>query len=367
MTRSLVLWSFVVMALIGFLGCAEEPPPEPPPGPRVLAPRAVIEEVATSEHQWTGVAVSAAGRIFVNFPRWSGDVPLSVAEILADGSLAPYPDEEWNTWDPDKKPEDHFVCVQSVYIDKENTLWILDPANPMFQGIVKGGPKLVKVNLEKNEVEKVILFDERVAPEGSYLNDVRVDPEKNFAFITDSGLGALVVVNLLMDSSWRVLEGDPSTSAEEVVLKVGGREWRMPDGTARKVHSDGIALDDRGVFLYYQALTGRSLYRINTKWLRDPSMIPDLPGYVELFARTGVSDGLLFWPGGSIFVTAIEESAVKRLTRHKVLQTMVSDDRLAWPDSFARGPKNELYVTTSQIHLGPNPQEPYRLFRILVP
>ena len=35
------------------------------------------------EHQATGVAVSADGRVFVNFPRWTEDSPVSVAEVGA--------------------------------------------------------------------------------------------------------------------------------------------------------------------------------------------------------------------------------------------------------------------------------------------
>jgi hypothetical protein len=86
-----------------------------------------MAEVHYSTPKWTGVAVSNTRRIFVNFPRWSS-IPFSVAEIV-DSQLVPYPNTEWNTWGGSTPPENHFVCVQSVYIDKENYLWILDPAS----------------------------------------------------------------------------------------------------------------------------------------------------------------------------------------------------------------------------------------------
>ena len=85
-----------------------------------------LEEVAQSEKLWTGVAVSESDRIFVNYPRWSPQTTISVAEVISNDSIIPYPDQEWNQWNPDLKPEDHFVCVQSVYIDRNNFLWILD-------------------------------------------------------------------------------------------------------------------------------------------------------------------------------------------------------------------------------------------------
>src|SRR3954463_10632295 len=57
-----------------------------------------LEEAASFSHQATGVACSPDGRVFVNFPRWTEDAPVSVAEVMKDGTLRPYPDEEWNTW-----------------------------------------------------------------------------------------------------------------------------------------------------------------------------------------------------------------------------------------------------------------------------
>jgi sugar lactone lactonase YvrE len=52
--------------------------------------------------------------------------------------------------------------------------------------VVKGGPKLVRIDLATNEVAHVFSFDEDLAPQGSYLNDVRFSPDGGFAYITDS-------------------------------------------------------------------------------------------------------------------------------------------------------------------------------------
>ena len=57
-----------------------------------------LKLVAQFDHQVTGVAATADGRIFVNFPRWTDDAPISVAEVLPGGELRPYPDEKWNSW-----------------------------------------------------------------------------------------------------------------------------------------------------------------------------------------------------------------------------------------------------------------------------
>ncbi|UCD38509.1 MAG: hypothetical protein JSW54_03255, partial [Fidelibacterota bacterium] len=218
-----------------------------------------LTEIATSEALWTGVAVSQEGRMFVNYPRWFPSVDVSVAEITSSGAVRPYPDETWNRWSPESSATDHFVCVQSVYVDGDDFLWILDPAPVWLTGPVPWGPKLLKVDLDLDSVVQTFYFDTTVAPRGSYLNDVRVDTERGFAYISESGLGGIVVVDLASSQSRRLLADHPSTRAEDIVLVIGGREYLNPDGSKPQIHSDGIALDAGGEYLYYQALTGHNL------------------------------------------------------------------------------------------------------------
>ena len=93
-----------------------------------------LQSVATFDHQVTGVTVTPDGRIFVNFPRWTEDTPVSVAELMPDGATKPYPNEEWNAWRnarmSEVSPDDHFVCVQSVVADRRGSLWVVDPGAP---------------------------------------------------------------------------------------------------------------------------------------------------------------------------------------------------------------------------------------------
>jgi len=326
------------------------------------------------DQQLTGVAVSKAGRVFVNFPRWSDEVAVSVAEILADKTTVPFPNEEWNRWDDDavEAPAEHFVCVQSVYVDSEDTLWILDPAAPNFGGVIEGGPKLVKVDLAKNEVARVYEFDAEMAPENSYLNDVRVDPKAQRAYITDSGLGALVVVDLESGDARRVLADHPSTKAEEgVVPRIAFQEWRTEDGEVPQIHADGIALDLSKKRLFYHALTGLHLYSVPTKVLNDPATAEEeIAEAVTDHGETWVADGLLCDKKGNVYHTAPEKDAVAVWGRKGKMEIVVDDMLLAWPDSLAWAPDGTLYITTSQIHTsGRFPRKggrvsPYRVWQV---
>lgn len=319
-----------------------------------------FEQAASFEHQVTGVAVSQDGRIFVNFPRWTEDAPVSVAEVMKDGSIKPYPDQRWNDWRNAKKdemsPQDHWVCVQSVVADQQGNLWVLDPAAPAQDKVVAGGPKLVKIDLKTNQPSQTVSFDESIAPQGSYLNDVRFSPDGRHAYITDSGVkGALVVVDLQSGKARRVLDGHPSTQAEKAVqVKADGQVLRRPDGRGVEFAADGIALTPDGRHLYWQAIKGKTLYRIATAVLYDAQASDrDIAAKVETVGENGVADGLLITRRGDrMIVTAPEEDALKvRLLSGEGSRPtiLVQDKQLRWPDSLAEGPDGMLYFTTSRI------------------
>jgi len=320
-----------------------------------------IEQVAAFEHQVTGVSVSEDNRIFVNFPRWTEDTAVSVAEVGKDGSLRPYPDEEWNAWRNARKdelpPDRHWVCVQSIVADGRGSLWVLDPAAPAQAHLVSGGAKLVQIDLATDRVSRSIAFDEKAAPQGSYLNDVRFSNDGKHAFITDSGVvGAILVVDLAAGKTVRLLDGHPSTQMKKGLnVKADGAELRRPDGRGVEFSADGIALSDDGQWLYWQAIKGDTLYRIATSSLLGAGMQgQDVGGEVEEFGKNGVSDGLLIPRGTNrMLLSAVEDDAVKVRDLDAgpggQPEILVQDKRLRWPDTFTQGPDGTVYVTTSHI------------------
>jgi sugar lactone lactonase YvrE len=354
--------------------------PEAPntPDAPMLQPAHRLQKVADFEQQVTGVAVAPSGRIFVNFPRWEEDVAISVAELKPDGSLVPYPDAAWNSY-RNAKPqalETSFVCVQSVTVDPQGFLWILDPAAPGNEFNKPGGIKLLQVDLDTDKVIKTINFSAEVVPQGSYLNDVRVTPDRRWAFITDSGqIGALVVVDLAGSSSRRVLHGHPSTQPEDstVVVHADGHELRKTDNRPTLFAADGIALDHAGQFLYWQALTGKTLYRLPVSALTDATLSEaSLAETVERVGETGVADGLWMDAADNLYVTSPEDNALKLRRPDGSMATVVRDDRLRWPDSLAEGSDGTIFVTSSHIqdmaqyHQGGNARtEPYALWKVV--
>jgi hypothetical protein len=68
----------------------------------------------------TGVTVSRAGRIFVNFPRWEDRVEFTAAELV-NGRAVPYPAPDLNRLNKDA-PDRCLVSVQSVVVDPADRL-----------------------------------------------------------------------------------------------------------------------------------------------------------------------------------------------------------------------------------------------------
>lgn len=318
-----------------------------------------LELIAQSDNQWTGIAISKKGRLFVNFPRWSADVGESVAEII-DGKTIPFPDKRWNTFNPEQISDSTFVCVQSVYIDNENFLWILDPANPFFQGVVERGPRLYQFDLKSNELIQMYDFPGNIIPPNSYLNDIRVDTDKNIAYITDSGTGGIVVLNLDNGEAVKRLQHHTSTQAERDYLQFGEQQLNI------KVQSDGIALSQNYQYVYYAALTGYTLYRINTSALNDLNLDDiQLAEQVEKIHSIEATDGMLFADENTLYLGGIEKDAVYTLDEEHNYGLLIQDERIRWADSFAIDGDGAIYFTTSQIHLPKESRVKFEIYKIV--
>jgi sugar lactone lactonase YvrE len=328
------------------------------PVPGAPTSGAALELVAafSGPRQVTGVAVSAKGRIFVNFPRWEEDVALSVAEVGPDGKLTPYPDAAWNAFrdaDPTAaRPSAAFVCVQSVTVDRQDRLWVLDPAAPGLGFEVTGGPKLVCIDLATDTVVRTYHFGPDIAPQGSYLNDIRFTADGKRAVMTNSGApGCLVAFDVATGQAHRVLDGDPSTQFDtSVTIDVDGKPLVKLDGEPAHFSADGIMLDDGDRTVLWQATTGKTMYKVPLAALFDRSLSPKaLSAKVAVAAHTFVTDGYWHSPRSGRLVTDPAAYAVKRFDPDGGFTILTQDPRLFWPDSMAEGPDGAIYVTASHI------------------
>ncbi|MBC8083317.1 MAG: SMP-30/gluconolactonase/LRE family protein [Hymenobacter sp.] len=388
MGKSLALQAGLLLALLTG-GCSSPTPATqaaasaPPDSANTAAPQAPANSplqvvAAFREPQIVGVAVLPDGRVFGDFPRWDNSPVSPVAEIGTDGSLKPYPDAAWCTWNETvrNEPQKHWICPQSVYADKTGMLWVLDPASPGLKGTVPGGPKLVRIDPKTNKVVQNISIPESVAARKSYLNDVRIDTENHFAYMTESGIGALVVVDLKSGKARKLLEKHPSMLADTTLnIKADGQELRDPTGKQARFNADGIALSQDLQYLYWKPLTSYKLYRIKTAALRNPALTDaQLSQQIEDLGKVPACDGMEIDAKNNVYLTAFENHSIVRRTPAGQIEPVVQDPRLEWPDTFAFAADGMLYVTNSAIHktatfnqgVGKQDQ-PYHIFRMKMP
>jgi len=330
-----------------------------------------------------GVAVNSTGRIFVSYPRWTDKGKWTLAEIK-DGQEIPYPRggvyQEGNQHDP----VHNLVSLQGLVVDAKDRLWILDTGTVEMKPVQPFSPKLIAIDTRTDRVVKTILLPKPVAPESTYLNDLRIDLRRGdgegIAFITDSGATSpdgIICVDLKSGRAWRRLAGQPSVQAAAGFIgKAEGQPlYLRPKPGVKKewrVGIDGIALSPDGKYLYYTPTSSRELYRIKVDPLIDEGVSDHaVDKQVEDLGEKGTSDGLLEDTAGRIYITDWEKRAITRRNTEGKIETLVQDDRLLWPDTMALSRDGYLYLITNQLYRQPNYNEgvdkrqpPYLLVRI---
>ena len=331
-----------------------------------------------------GVAVSKEGRIFLSFPRWLDPVKNTVVE-LKDGELKAFPDAETNAFDFKKmakmSPAAHFVSPQAIVFDKQNRLWILDPGSFNFSATLPGGPKLWAYDINSGKRVKAISFPSDVALKTTALNDVRFNLDQGtagMAYITDSNVGGIIVVDLASGKSWRQLDGEASVMPVIGLQQtVEGKPLKQvkPSGEVAAVAfaSDGIAISDDGKTLYYNAIVSHDVYSLPTGMLanKDADPMKVKKAIKKVATKPSGNDGMIMGPDGMLYTTDFEDNAIRQVDpKSGSAKIFVRDERLLWPDTLAIQ-DGYLYITSNQLARQPSfnggkdlRQPPYALFRV---
>ena len=329
----------------------------------------------------TGVTVSHAGRVFVNFPHWGDDVPFTVGEVK-NGQTVAYPNAAVNRINK-ANPAACLYSVQSVVVDPKDRLWALDTGSVKLGPNVPNGPKLVCMDLNTNKITRKIFFPRSVVTPGTYLNDIRFDLRRGkggMAFITDSGAkspNGIILVDLASGRSFRRLGSHPSVKPVPGFAPIveGQPLYERKHGLSPqeiKFASDGIAISDDGKTLYYCPLSSRKLYSVSIDAMADRSKSEaDVEKTVQDLGVKGCSDGLETDAQGRLYATDCEHARIKRGRPGGPYTLLVQAPTLYWMDTMSVATDGYLYFTGNELQRQPNYHngkdlrvKPYKLFRV---
>jgi sugar lactone lactonase YvrE len=324
--------------------------------------------------QFTGVAVSAKGRLFVTYPRWEGPYKYGVVEVMKNGTAKPFPDAVMNEWKPGDDGMNKWVCVQTAYVDDQDKLYIVDPAAPKLGNVYNNSAKVVRFDLATNRVDKVYRFSGTIDNQ-SYLNDIRVDTKRQLAYLTNSGTGGIIVLDLKTGRSRQILQAHKSTHPDpNVKFIIDGHELKK-QGQPVAFQSDGIALSPDRNYLYYKTITDKKLFRIPTSALNNPALTAQqLAGQVQDLGNICNTDGMEFDAKGNLYLGDPITYSMVQVTRDLKPHTWIKDNKLIWPDTYSISKDGYIYITTSQIHKQPDYNNgvnkrtsPYQVFKVKLP
>ncbi|KAK3331512.1 major royal jelly protein [Apodospora peruviana] len=375
-------------------------------------------------HQWpTGIAVSATGRMFSNFPGGLDPANVNngtnnvytVGELISMTEEKAYPSIEMNsppggainyTTNPPSGANypNHLIGVQSVVVDPADRLWILDTGRVLLPDgsgtlvpATYGGPKLVGVNLKNDTVFQTILFPIDIAFPDSYINDVRFDLRENItatgkgvAYITDSsaeGRNGIIVVDLGTGESWRRLSLTKSVLAESQFLPFvwGEPVYNRPSPKGAvgylTMGADAIAISNDSETLYWGPIGSRYLYSAPTRVLysnpdsKDTESEMNAQQGVVSHGQKGVSDGMETDTNGIVYMGSMEQNAIVSFDPTQgTVQTFVRDPRINWVDTMSIATDGYLYFTCNQLNWGPSSWpggdrrvRPFALFKAVLP
>jgi sugar lactone lactonase YvrE len=295
------------------------------------------------------VAVTSDNRMFLGLPRYPDhEQTPCVVRREADGTLKPFPGQGWNDWKPGDDGLNAFVYVNSVHIFADDTVWCVDQGTLRLDAGIQANPppapgaqKIVQLDPVSGKVLRVIRFAPEILPPGAQINDLRIFGRH--VYVTDSGLGALIVHDLQTGHTLRRLSGAP-----EVLAVVPPPVPGAPPMRHRIPKSDMIELSLDGEWLYWSAPTG-PFRRIRTAILRDPQ-VPDsaLHDHVEHVADIGMIGGSAIDDRGNLYLSELKTRRITVLAPDGRTAVLAASDDFMGPDNSFIGFDRTLYVPVSQ-------------------
>jgi sugar lactone lactonase YvrE len=327
-----------------------------------------------------GVKVDSTDTMYVSTARWNGpEVPATLSKLVQkDGiwKLQPFPSKEMNSMANPKG----LKAVLGFEIDRNDVMWILDQGHVAGAPNAPGDAKLIAWDLKTNrELRRYEFSDQEADSKCSFLNDVAVDNDSGFVYITDSGIfcdplkGGLIIYDSNTNTARRILTADAYTNDEAYTFAIHDR--KVLKNSAMRTGADGIALAGDKKTLYWSNLTGNRLLSLPTDLLRNFSTPETSIRSAVKVEKTLPSnmDGMTADRDGNLIMTALTLNGLTLWDRTSgEVAPYFTDNNVSWADTVAWGPNGSLYFVSNHLHLFvdgdmnfDNPTTPnFRIYRL---
>jgi len=296
--------------------------------------------------------------IYVTVPRWLRGVPSTLNKLSPNNHSILMPFPSWDLQDPSNP--NGFKYIQSMEIDSKGRMWIIDVGRLNIvddpQSVINGPAKISVLDLETQEIVKSLELSNEIAPyNASFLNDIVLDEERGFAYISDTS--AAVIIYDFNRNVARRWASDTMKNEPEVNFTIDGVSYGNKVFTTAV---DGIALTRDGNHLFYCALQGLHLYTIKTELLRDFTIDDDIleSNVRNLGVKKAPSDGMtvgrhddMLYFGGLTTDALYRWDIREEFNQENQKIVEENSENLHWVDTFSWGEDGHLVMTSNKLDL----------------
>jgi len=309
-----------------------------------------LEIVAELDVRPANIAVSAQKRIFLTIHPFE-NYKYAVVELMADGTLKPYPNEQWSS-KPDKQGKGITSAI-GISVTFDGEMFVLDMGSPQHQA------KIFAWDMNLNEIADVYYIPSHVTTPQSFFQDISFDWSKKFFFIADMGQAdlakpakpALISLGQLNGYARRLFDSHPALMPPEQPVSVGGKVLKMKDGTPIRGAFNPMTILPLRNWIYLAPMGRGMIYKIRTYHVLDEELTEaELSEKLVPVGEKPASDGMTIDAVGNIYITDLEQGAIGVMDKHGQYSVYLKDERIKWADGFSFGTDGYLYVTLNQLH-----------------
>jgi len=302
-----------------------------------------LEKLIKLNYPPGNLAVAQNGHIYFNYHPLTRPARFAPSTIFDwdNGKMVPFPSQEM---------QKEFQGSFGMTIDKQNHLWLIEPATFDFKHT-----RIWAFDLATKQKVHYYQFPEGVA---KYAEEIRVTGDGKFVLLANPGIfrftNSQLLVYAVQDHSVRAaIDGDPSVQPENwIIHTTEGKPHRLMYGLLNfAVGIDGIEISDDQQWVYMASMTHSRLFRVPLADVLDKHLTPsDVAAKIENLGEKPMSDGITIDKSGNVIITDVEHGGLMSFDPvTKKTTTLVRNREIMWADGVAAGPDNALYFTDSSI------------------